>query len=189
MPYKFTFTAPGTNTMCDLQCSRCAHIKQNGHQCKNRVCIGTDMCWAHTRSQHKLAIKPSLIPGAGKGLFAHDPRANGPVFKRGDVITYYKGEDVTNAILQDRYGDYTAPYAIQTTSTQFEDAACRRGIGSLANHPPTARRANTLFSYDDAGKALLMAKKTIYHGDEILVSYGNKYGFDENATHTTVRRR
>jgi hypothetical protein len=63
-------------------------------------------------SVRKLKIKQSLIPGAGKGLFVWDTTkpAGEVVFRRNQLVTPYEGEHVTAEELQERYGDFTAPY-------------------------------------------------------------------------------
>ena len=50
----------------------------------------------------------------------------------------YGGEPVTTADLTARYGAYTAPYGLHSRGPYYEDAACRRGAGSLANHGSAA---------------------------------------------------
>ena len=55
---------------CRLDCDQCTHIKDNGQQCRNRVCFGIPVCWVHSIQVHGVTIRPSTIPGAGKGLFA-----------------------------------------------------------------------------------------------------------------------
>lgn len=43
--------------------------------CKQRkVIIGFEYCFQHLKSERHLTVGNSLIPGAGKGLFAYDPR-------------------------------------------------------------------------------------------------------------------
>jgi hypothetical protein len=72
----------------------------------------------------KIEIKPSTIQGAGFGLFAYD--ANYPrnekviVFRRGDFIAPYAGEEIGIREIKRRYlgnehqlGDVICPYVVQ----------------------------------------------------------------------------
>lgn len=151
--------------------------------------IGTPLCWMHLLSQKKLRVKTSTIPHAGKGLFVM-ARRQGPndiVFRSGDVVVDYSGESITERVLQNRYGEYTAPYGLRE-GNQIEDGACLRGAGTIANHG-TGRRANVRYSFSRAaGKFRLVATKNIRNGQEILANYGNGYKFNEHTTHTTTRR-
>lgn len=213
MPPKFRFTADAEQQQefqCPLQCEQCvAHTRlrrvsrgdsraaqvDEGRRCRKRACVGVPYCWMHLRSQLHLRIKASSVASAGKGLFAEDPRAapNAIVFRPNDIIVVYGGERVTRAELEARYGDYTAPYGLQIYGQHYEDAACRRGPGALANHAPSPV-ANARYSYQKPRQrqqqqqppvAVLKATKAIRNGQEILVSYGPHYRFDEAAQHQT----
>jgi SET domain-containing protein len=131
----------------------------------------------------------SNVAGAGKGLFAlskQDPD-NAILFRTGDIVIEYDGESVSHNQLDRRYGDYTAPYALAQGIT-IEDAACRRGIGSIANHAHRKRDSNVRFSLSrSTGRFRLIATKPIRNGHEILSHYGNDYRFDEPTSHTTRR--
>lgn len=198
MPYKFQFKSQdqGPNQRgfaCNLQCAQCSATARNGQQCKKNACIGVPFCWMHLLSQHNLRIKESSIPGAGKGLFAmsRNTPSDGIVFQKDQVICRYYGEAVTQDILQERYGDYTAPYGIHVRGTAFEDAGCKRGIGSLANHAPNSR-ANARYSYqlhNGSPVSFIRATKNIRNGSEVLVNYGRDYNFAEGTQQQTIRRR
>lgn len=200
MPYRFKFTAPGEFSYeCTLQCGRCTAITKTGAQCSKIACIGVPYCHVHLYYQKHLKIKPSAIPGAGKGLFAAKPGGgNDIVFRTGDLIIEYGGEAIDTATLDHRYGDYTAPYGLKRQSNQYEDAACRRGVGSLANHKPGSQ-ANAKYSAGrNPARLNLLATKNIRNGQEVCCSYfgarrgqAEEYGFDEGTTSTTraVSRR
>lgn len=195
MPYRFKFSAPDKFLYeCTLQCQQCTAVKANGSRCGNRVCIGVPYCFAHLFYQKNLKIKPSTIPNAGKGLFAAQPRGgNDIVFRKGDVIIGYHGERINKATLDHRYGQYTAPYGLQRQRDQFEDAACKRGVGSLANHKQGSQ-ANARYSVGRDGMNLV-AIKNIRNGQEIFCSYiggarasrAGQYRFNEGTTSTTRR--
>jgi SET domain-containing protein len=141
-------------------------------------------------SELNLRILDSNIPHAGKGLFAVLPGNAGMdelVFEPGDLITEYTGERVTFAEMNKRYtARKTAPYAANVPSHGV-DAACERGVASLANHAPESRK-NGKFVYDSRNNLYLVATKNIYNGEEILVNYGTDYRLRERgASHNTRR--
>ena len=179
---EFRFDAPGQTFRCALQCVRCEGRRANG-RCDRQVCIGTPLCWQHLR-QIGLEIKESTQPFAGKGLFA---RRTGPgryVFSRGSPIVRMHSEKITRRELDERYGDFTAPYGIEEDD-DIEDGACLRGIGMLANH--SARDANAEYRMHD-GAFWVFAKENIAHGEEILVNYGNEYALHEQGVSHYTRR-
>lgn len=197
MPYFFRFFGgahddqPPVAFECPLQCSQCAAVKADGTQCRNRTCVATPFCWIHMLRERHLRVRESTIEGAGKGLFAILPKGqpNDIVFRKNDVIIDYAGEAITEAELNQRYGNYTAPYALQSRH-YIEDAACRRGAGAMVNHA-TGNRVNVVFIFNlDSGHFELVAKKNIRNGEELFVNYGKVYRFnEENSRYSTIRRR
>lgn len=185
---KFTFYINNNVSFrCNLECVRCvANNSNNGRRCMLQSCIGTPYCWIHLLSVKHLRIKSSEKQGAGKGLFAmskeHDD--NEVVFRAGDIIIEYDGEKVQNEELDDRYGDYTAPYGLKH-GRYVEDGGCRRGAGTLANHAPRSR-ANARFSFSTRDKVFrLVATKNIRNNKEIFCFYGRDYQFNEPTSHKT----
>ncbi len=192
MPLVFSFKAPDRDEFaCALQCRTCGAQTASGQPCRKRACIGTPLCWMHMLKTMNLRYKASTIPGAGKGLFAMRPGADTRtvVFRAGQRIVPYHGERLRMADLDLRYGDYTAPYGVTVDrrADVYEDGACIRGVGALANHA-TGRRVNAKFREQD-GVSALFATKAIRHGDEILVDYGAMYRFTEGTRFRTTRRR
>lgn len=132
-----------------------------------------------------MRVAESNIPNAGKGLFAHDPSAgeNRPVFRKGDVIVRYTGENVSSRTINNRYpGDITGAYAIADAGEAGVDAACKRGIAALAN-AGTQKNANAQYAWID-GAYYIESTRNIRHGQEILVDYGSNYRFHD-IVHTT----
>jgi hypothetical protein len=177
-----------------------AHTK-SGTQCKLTTCIGTPYCWLHQLSKNHLRVMDSKIKNAGKGLFAMDKSTvdkkerdgrQKAVFRQGQTIVAYGGEKITHQEKHARYRGHTAPYGLGTTHT--EDAACKRGIGSIANHkPPSASNSNFVFRN---GRWVLVARKRILHGNEITATYGSsqtvgpRYRMHEpGVTHATKKSR
>lgn len=196
---KFKFNAPQKPTFsCNLECNRCTATAENGQRCKLRTCIGVPLCWIHNRKNKHLAIKPSTIAGAGKGLFAIRTKTKGltqaqkdaPIFKKDQVITKYEGQEITNAELRARYDkqtppvvEYTAPYAFafrHNDEVIIVDSACKRGIAALANAKPHNRANAKLTS-----RGNLTATKNIRDGQEIFTSYGKSYKMNEPTSYST----
>lgn len=175
---RFKFTSPTHSYSCQLKCTQCSERTLRGARCRVRTCIGVPYCWHHLRVR-KLRIGPSTLPNAGKGLFAFDPTAapNAIVFARDDTIIEYIGEIISKKRLDSRYGDYTAPYALQQSRNKISDAACERGVASLAN-TSSKTLINAKFYYERA-QLIMTAIKAIRNGQEIFVDYGKEYGLDE----------
>jgi hypothetical protein len=193
MPLVFSFKSPNRPPFeCAVQCQQCTGVSANGAQCKKRACIGLPKCWMHLLRDHSLRVKPSNINGAGMGLFAmkRGAAANAVVFKKDDKIIDYYGDLVDRQTLDDRYGTHTAPYGIQIgTGNRYEDAACRRGVGALANHGARPNARLTFRSHPTAA-ALIKANRTILNDREVLVSYGRGYMMNQaGVEHKTTRRR
>jgi hypothetical protein len=147
--------------------------------CRRQTYIGLGYCKDHIKSAMHLTIKQSSIPGAGKGVFVW-----GQAFQAGQVITPYDGEVITTTELTRRYGVYTAPYSCRLGDTHNEDGALHRGIGTIINHG-TGARVNADLVLDPTNRVIVVARRTIPVGREVLVSYGPGYQFGDGCTWTT----
>lgn len=136
-----------------------------------------------------MKIRPPLIAGAGKGLFAVGE------FEEDEWMCPYIGESIAQNCLDQRCDeDKTAPCAITDTRRHCIGSACRRGIGSMANGrfrvDGTSRvlnAHNAVVEPRHAQGRWLRATKPIADGDEIFVCYGDECALDDN--HTTRRTR
>ena len=171
----------------NLRGYQCIGRKRDGQQCARTSVIGCPYCYQHLKSMRHLKIRPSTIPAAGKGLFAEDPLRGDReiIFRRGDFIIEYTGENINEEELHERYGEHTGPYAIEVRGRSnprgglFIDAAAERGVGSLINHRGH-HAANSEFVVDyRRNQARLRAIRPIRNGDEIFVSYGREYQLNE----------
>ena len=192
MPYYFKFydrqEDDDPKFSCRLQAERCSGRTKAGNQCSQSSVIGTPWCWTHLLAVKHLRIKDSTVAGAGKGLFALDKsRPTGEImFRPGQDIIEYGGELIGKREADRRYGNKTAPYGLDVSAANVRDAACERGVGSLANRPPRGTAANARLSANartQTGK--LVATKVIRNGGEIFVAYGSAYNFNEGARHST----
>ena len=192
-PKRFTFfiddQAYFTGNLTNV---RCQASKPDGTQCKNRTVIGAAICWVHLLRKHNLAIRDSQY---GKGLYAVDTKVNAQlqpkpiVFKKGAKVIEYLGEEVKAAVLEDRYGSKTAPYAMAKHKGLYVDAALLRGVGSLANHSP---KPNCRAGLTNRNTITITAYKNIRHGEEVTLNYNNqsadkqsRYQFNEPTNHST----
>ena len=193
MPYKFKFyIGDNIKFQSNVESMRCEAMSKDDQRCKNKVCIGSPYCWVHLLHLKHLRIKESNLADAGKGLFAVDPSKpdNAVIFKKNDLIVDYGGEIISGVELVDRYGEYTAPYGVilnQNRNT-YEDAALKRGAGSLANQNPIENRNNAFLMANyraNPQKIQVKAEKNIKNNKEIYVDYGDEYDFDDPTRHTT----
>ena len=175
---------------CPINSVRCSAHNSNGARCKRRVCIGSPYCFGHLPMYLHLKIMPSTIPHGGKGLFAFDKTKenNEIVFKKGTVICEYGGEFITYDELDDRYGDYTGPYAMHLSNQTVQDCTCKRDVGSIANTANVKKNNNAEFYVSTAPirQVKLRAKRNILNKQEILIDYGDEYLMHEpNIHHST----
>lgn len=191
---------------CVVECHQCkARSKRSGARCKRTTCLGLPFCWSHAKTEMHLLITKSRVPGAGKGVRAYGgtkaSRRETVVFRKGDTIASYDGQLIRPTWLAQRYDwgghDVTGPYAISGNSKQrIWDAACRRTIASLFNSTRTKSAANAHVvphRPDRNGRPVpptVVAKRVIYHDDEIRLYYGKDYwaGHKYISTHTTRRK-
>lgn len=200
MPSRISFNVTDANNSwsCPLHCHQCQYRITINRRCRNRVCFGSPLCWAHNKMVYGVKSKPSTIAGAGKGLFSTLG------FPRNHWICPMVGESLTGECVDLRYpGDMTAPYAEDAEQLGFVDCACSRGIGSQANakfHPNGRVRAQRLHNavtlirteFDDGRpnpepELWIKSTKQIAPGSEIFLWYGREYRLENN--HTTRRRK
>ena len=157
---------------------RCAANTNAGAQCAQRTAVA-HLCWNHLKRDVGVRVKPSSIPGAGRGLFV--ARAGG--LPAGHRIPY-TGDEVS----LDAGGTVGGPYVLQTRAGEGIDAARRNcGLGRWVNDPRGARdehggvqRANCEFVlHTPRGERTRIASvrtlRPVESGEELLVQYGADY--------------
>ena len=153
---------------CNLKCGRCTAKTAKGTQCRNRVCIGVDICHAHRKSKLGLVVKTSTLPNAGKGLFTTKD-----LKKNRRLHTKYQGDILTPEQNDERHGaspyDHNA-YGLQVGDSII-DASCKRGLMSLANGSKSKSTSNAEFTKS----GYVRTTKKIPANKEILVHYGKDY--------------
>lgn len=148
-----------------------SHPCQWSGGCKRLVTIGLPMCWQHSRIHYGVKVGPSTIPGAGNGLFAIR------TFAPREKLCPYGGRLLTQTQMDDLYpGKGTlAPYAEQISKTHYRDAACVRGLGSMANGMAYKKDSNAETFVSTDRVPWLRAIKRIPAGQEILNHYHSDY--------------
>jgi SET domain-containing protein len=156
------------------ECVNCAASTRNGTRCKNTTCIYTEFCAVHTKALFDLAIKPSAIPAAGKGLFTLKS------IKKNANIAKYTGDIKTLAA----YKAKPSGYAVAISHGRVMDAAStQNSLGRYANDCRAVNRGhcrgpNARFSVSNRGGNTMIwikATKHIPANSEIFVSYGKGY--------------
>ena len=166
----------------NLERRRCIGVT-DGEQCHRWISIGLPYCAPHMVTEAHLRVQPSLIPDAGKGLFAYDPSQpeGALVFERHALICMYGGEIIDEEERFRRYRHGTAPYGCLANGNRmlFEDAALVRGVGAMANHAvlPNAKISTTI---SQRGPCTLRALRDIFNNTEILVNYNAGAFGDDN---------
>ena len=157
---------------------RCHFMIDNHHRCKRNTIIYSYFCWQHTIKKEHLKLEPSLIAGAGKGLFTTAP------LKKGDVIRY-SGQMLTKAQFEQRYPLDNADYVIQLGANRFLDG--RSTQNQLYSNPPGKKptlgrwvNSNAHSHYSRNVKIThnsgnMKLTKNVPAGRELFTSYGNQY--------------
>ncbi len=170
---------------------QCEGTTKQHSQCRRKTVIGTPYCRTHCKTFKHVEVKTSLIPNAGLGLFAFDKekdRNDEPVFRKGETVLSYDGQEISIDQLRARYQEYTGPYVLKKNRNTYIDPAGDRSLASLANQGRSTgeHRNNARFTQS----LKIQATRPIYHGDEILVSYGNQYQmYNRHVRYVTDRRK
>jgi len=150
--------------------SQCTAHKKGGERCKIRTGKVGPKCWIHTKYQDGLAVKKSNIPGAGLGLFAVKQ------FDRGDKISEYKGERLTEMQLEHKTN---TDYVLRVDQNTYIDADHTNSSPARYSNDCHGQRqypCNARFSIDKKKhKATIKAQKKIRPGQEVLTPYGAGY--------------
>jgi hypothetical protein len=175
-PTRLTYPKLNKDGEIQMPTQRCTADTKQGKQCGQRTQHG-EYCWIHLSQLHGARIKSSLVPNAGKGLFANRN------FKKGEVIGNYTGDIVRIDKLSSDKNLPRSAYILELTETLGIDAArTNTSEGRMVND---ARRSgfknNVKFSANQRNKtAKLIALRTIKKGEEFLISYGRNYWPQQN---------
>jgi hypothetical protein len=161
---------PYKNGELRLKSQRCIADKVHGGQCNLRTCNGA-YCWIHLQKESGLRIRPSTIPGAGRGLFTTRP------FMAGELVTHYTGDladtPETRALVAPSH------YVASVTHDRLVDAArTNTEPGRMINSPAASGRGtNCTWSVYPRGSnhIRITASEDIPTGTELFVGYGPQY--------------
>jgi len=122
--------------------------------------------------EKKVEVKESILPGAGKGLFAREP------IPKGTRIVEYKGKITTWKEVDDDDGNNGYIYYVKRH--HVIDAS--RQKSSLARYANDARGlqrvkgiSNNAEYVEEGTRVFIESRKDIPAGAEILVEYGKEY--------------
>lgn len=167
MPPKYVYKTED-RVVCETSSKQCIDNAKNGSRCRNRVIIGVPWCWIHLKKRG-YRIKASTIPNSGKGVFTLntlDPNRN---------IMNYDGDVIDTEEIDRRYGNNTAPYAVEKRVGLYIDSICNRSPASMINHK-RGRGANCKFSRY-MGLMRVRTTKRIPADSELFINYGQDYSF------------
>jgi SET domain-containing protein len=123
-----------------------------------------------------LKIKKSRIPKAGKGLFTTSQ------IRKGDLIVEYKGEKLTWAQCEKRYGKKIdqAKYLFYVSKNNCVDAEfTQEELARYANDAEGLVKKRGLSNNSEycivKGKPYIIATRKINKGEEIFVDYQREY--------------
>ena len=183
----------------ELLQAQCVHKDVvTGKQCNTRMYVGLPYCPVHLLQVKQLAIKPSVLVPGQLGLFAAS-NATAPgaaddtiIFRPGQRLIEYVGEDISESELHRRYGAtdaYVAPYVLRIRD-RYIDSACVRGAAAFANGFGRASQGANARAYVtptnsrvDAQKFMLQATKCIRNGEEVILVYGTEYFKTDDTSH------
>lgn len=129
-----------------------------------------------TAASASLAVRPSTLEGAGRGLFVTAP------LPRGAVITDFDGERVDRAQAMSRNPSHMRVVLYQFLYIDgLREPLPGRGWGSFANDPRDPQRVNAAFRNvwpwrgAPTPRVALCATRALRPGEEVFVSYGRDY--------------
>lgn len=122
--------------------------------------------------EKKVEVKESMLPGAGKGLFAKEP------IPKGTRIVEYKGKITTWKEVDDDDGNNGYIYYIKRHHV-IDASRYTAALARYANDAKGLQRVkgitNNAEYVEDDLKVYIESRKDIPAGAEILVEYGKEY--------------
>lgn len=178
MPKYFHFKTTNNSVFTkQLSSKRCGGITRSNARCRRKSVIGTEKCWMHKKSEDKLRIKPATDVNMGSGLFATNGTNNDAiVFRDGQHIIDYNGEILNDNQLNNRYGEYTAPYAVRKNATRIHDCASDRCTAGLINRKSYSTANCKFVNPRNSNRIRIEAKRNIRNNKELFISYGDGQG-------------
>jgi hypothetical protein len=158
--------------MTTVECVRCKFIKGNGQRCKRNTCVRKDYCWQHLRSTLGVDVRPSMLPGAGMGLFAYK------TFPKNSKVASYSGKIKPVAEAKDsQYGvAWSRGKVVDASSTQHSVGRYTNTCRGSDKRRKKCKGNNVKMARDFARNRIsLKATKKIRKGQEIFNTYGGSF--------------
>ena len=187
-PYPFFKFGDGPKQI--MRAVQCIH-RIGQRQCSRRSIYTIPMCWQHLISDYQITVGQTTLKDVHGvrlptvGIFACNPKdEDGLVFHARQAIVPYIGNNMSVAEHDQKYpGDTSAPYSVAIANGRVIDSSLMRGVGSLAQDCRAANRNrgdcdqnNAVVVEGAAGNyPMLVAKRDIFDGEEIFMSYGSHY--------------
>ena len=145
-----------------MVCPQCKAKTKDNQPCKRHTCKFAPKCYQHT----SVAVAPSLMPGAGRGLFAKKP------IRKGEVVADYTfGQKIERADYEAKRLTGTATHIAKIRGDYYDATDPQRTVAGMANRAPAGGRNNLRLT--KTGK--LQAQRSIATGRELLLAYGRAY--------------
>lgn len=157
-----------------MDCQRCRSFTQIGKQCSRQACLSALKCAQHLSKEDGLAVRKSMIPGAGYGLFATRN------FPKNTIIGKY---NTPSAYMTEKDISHNTSRSLDTSYIWCTDSTERHCWDARSSQSTIARYAN---GCDKPGHKLncnamitihgnLKTERNIMAGQEILIAYGPDY--------------
>jgi len=163
----------------ELSVDRCFGVNDKGFRCPSFTCLVHPYCMECTKKYYRVRI--SIQPDNRFSLYCcspPDPNSTSidpePIFREGSKVVPLFGEILTKINLCKRYPllrakDIMLQHVIELNNNYFSDTIRYRGPGFYSRR---SKKGNVrLRSFGD--HAWLVAKKQIYHGEEIILEDNN----------------
>jgi len=155
---------------------RCGAATKSGGRCGRKTCTYPGKCWQHTYTQERVWIKPSLIRGAGNGLFARGRLPAGTEFvyegtkkRRREVEAEYPGTKVGPYVICN--GNHPNSWCWDAKSTQ----SCLARYANDAHGTQFEHNAEFVAGRRAGDPPKLVLTRDLEPMEEILVDYGDEY--------------
>lgn len=123
--------------------------------------------------ERHLVVKKSQIPNSGKGVFTKID------IEKDDIITEYTGEKVSHTIGTARMILKQSNSILYLNKKYFIDSTtdkeCKTTFINDADGLTKTNYKNNVFMVRTNGRIYVVAKRNIKKGEELFISYGEKY--------------
>jgi len=173
-----------------LKKRQCQGTLPSGARCKTECVLGCEYCFFHLRDIKHLQIRqtfttyPNTERRTELGLFALS-KEGGVVFRAGDDIMDFLGDELTMAARQARYRNVEKTryliHLIQDSRNKhqivYNDGTFLRTVASLAQHSDHPNAEIRAHNQRDA--MTLFATQDIHNGEEITIPHRNGFNIDD----------